>query len=54
MVFFFVFSMLVGVATIGGITSANSDIQGKFEPWLWDNIQELEANGTSQITSKHG
>jgi len=42
---------LLGIATIWGITSANFGIQGKFEPWLWDNIQELEANGTPRIIS---
>jgi hypothetical protein len=51
MVFSYVFSVLLGVATIWGITSANSGIQSKFEPWLWDKIQELEANGTSRMMS---
>jgi len=48
---FCIFSILLGIATIWGITSANSGIQSKFEPWLWDNIQGLEANGTSRTVS---
>jgi len=44
---------LIGI-TISPFTLTASDLdvaEDKFEPWLWDNIQELEANGTSRIVS---
>jgi len=41
-------------ATLSSATLSDfspDEIKNKFEPWLWDNIQELEANGASRIIS---
>jgi len=41
-------------ATLSSATLSDfspDEIKNKFEPWLWDNIQELETNGASRITS---
>lgn len=41
---------LLTVAAAYGLENLSLDyIKGKFEPWLWDKLQQFEANGTSRL-----